>query len=245
MRIQDSIVLVTGGNRGLGKALVHVLLAKGAKKIYVGSRTLSESTDPRVHPIQLDITNADEIAAAAQNCQDVTILINNAGISGSPPLLTAPSLDRAREVMDTNYFGTLAMTRAFAPILKRNGGGVLVNMLSVLSWFATPASIAYSASKFAALALTLGTRVELRSQGTLVIAVHAGYIETDMTTHIDAPKVKPEEVAAKMIEGIEQNQEEILADQSSHQVKAALASHPQEFYQQIEQDWHKAQLAAL
>jgi short-subunit dehydrogenase len=142
--------------------------------------------------------------------------------------------------METNYFGTLAMVRAFAPILGKNGKGTIVNMLSVASWFATPISRFYSASKYAALSLTQGIRIELRSQGTLVTAVHAGYIDTDMVATIDAPKTSPQEVAAHIIEGIRNNQEEVLADQSSQEIKAVLASNPQLLYQQLQADWDNA-----
>lgn len=139
MDITDSVVLVTGGNRGLGKALVQAFLGAGARKIYVGSRTPIETSDPHLQPIKLDITNAQDVAAAAEVCQDVTILMNNAGVATSfASLLTAPSLDGAHQEMETNYFGTLAMVRAFSPILAKNGGGTLVNMLSVLSWFTSP-----------------------------------------------------------------------------------------------------------
>ena len=177
MDINDSVVLVTGGNRGLGKSLVHAFLEAGARKIYVGSRRLIETSDPRLQPIQLDITHAQNVAAA-QTCRDITILVNNAGIAAFTPFLTVPSMDQAHQEMETNYFGTLAMVRAFAPHLKRNGGGTLVNMLSVLSWFTLPTAGSYCASKSAELALTEGLRIELRSQGTQVIAVHAGYIDT-------------------------------------------------------------------
>ncbi len=244
MQINDSVILVTGGNRGLGKVLVQAFLQAGARKIYVGSRTPIETSDPRLQPIQLDITNEEDVAAAVGACQDITILMNNAGITSYAPFLTAPSLDDARQVMETNYLGTLAMVRAFAPHLKRNGGGTLVNMLSVLSWFSTPPAGAYCASKYAELALTEGLRIELRSQGTQVIAVHAGYIDTDMTAALNVPKVSPEEVAARIIEGIRNDQEEVLADQSSHDIKAALASNRQVFYQQVQADWDKNQQLA-
>lgn len=229
MDINDSVVLVTGGNRGLGKALVQAFLGAGARKIYVGSRTPIETSDPRLQPIKLDITNAQDVAVAAQTCQDVTILMNNAGVATSfASLLTAPSLDGAHQEMETNYFGTLAMVRAFAPILGKNGGGTLVNMLSV------------SASKYAELSLTQGLRIELRSQGTLVTAVHAGYIDTDMAAGVNAPKTSPEDVAARIIEGIHNDQEEVLADQMSHEIKAVLASNPQMFYQGLQADWDNA-----
>jgi NAD(P)-dependent dehydrogenase (short-subunit alcohol dehydrogenase family) len=241
MDINDSVVLVTGGNRGLGKALVQAFLGAGARKIYVGSRTPIETSDPRLQPIKLDITNAQDVAVAAQTCQDVTILMNNAGVATSfASLLTAPSLDGAHQEMETNYFGTLAMVRAFAPILGKNGGGTLVNMLSVLSWFTSPTTGSYSASKYAELSLTQGLRIELRSQGTLVTAVHAGYIDTDMAAGVNAPKTSSEDVAARIIEGIHNDQEEVLADQMSHEIKAVLASNPQMFYQGLQADWDNA-----
>src|SRR5690348_11770393 len=242
MDIKDSVVLVTGGNRGLGKALVQAFLQAGARKIYVASRTPIETSDPRFVPIKLDITNEEDVAAAAEACQDVTILINNAGVlTSSASLLTAPSMDGARQDMETNYFGTLAMVRAFAPILGKNGGGALVNMLSVLSWFTIPISESYSASKYAALSLTQGIRIELRSQGTLVTAVHAGYIDTDMAAGVNGSKTSPEDVAASIIEGIRNNQEEVLADQTSQEVKAVLASNPQVLYQRFQAEWDNAQ----
>jgi len=243
MDIKDAVVLVTGGNRGLGKALVQAFLDAGARKVYVGSRTPIETSDPRLQPIKLDITNEEDVAAAAETCQDVTILMNNAGVATPAPLLTAPLVDGARQDMETNYFGTLAMVRAFAPHLKKNGGGTIVNMLSVASWFTTPIGRFYSASKYAALSLTQGIRIELRSQGTLVTAVHAGYIDTDMAATIDAPKTSPEEVAARIIEGIRTNQEEVLADQSSQEIKAALALNPHLFYQQLQADWDNTKLS--
>lgn len=240
MDSNDSVVLVTGGNRGLGKALVQAFLKAGARKIYVGSRTPIETSDHRLQPIKLDVTNAQDIATAAQTCQDVTILMNNAGVIAPTSFLTAPSVDEARQEMETNYIGALAMVRAFAPHLKRNGGGAIVNMLSVASWFTPPLGGSYSASKYAALSLTQGIRIELRSQGTLVTAVYASYIDTDMAASVNAPKTSPEDIAASIIEGIHNNQEEVLADQSSHEIKAALASNPQMFYQQLQASWDNA-----
>jgi NAD(P)-dependent dehydrogenase (short-subunit alcohol dehydrogenase family) len=244
MNINGSVALVTGGNRGLGKAFVQALLDAGARKVYVGARRLTEVSDPRLQPLKLDITDPSDIAAAALACQDVTILINNAGVAGGGPLLAASSTDGARKEIETNYLGTLAMCRAFAPILKKNGGGVLVNMLSVVSWFTNPLTGSYSASKAAELALTNGIRMELRAQGTLVIAVHAGFIDTDMTTNLNVPKVRPEQVASKTIEGILADHEEVLADTRSHDIKAALATDQQAFYRQQQENWDKAQQQA-
>jgi NAD(P)-dependent dehydrogenase (short-subunit alcohol dehydrogenase family) len=243
MDINDSVVLVTGGNRGLGKALVQALLDAGARKIYVGSRTPIETSDPRLQPIKLDVTNEQDIAAAAKAAQDVNILINNAGITSYTSPLAAPSTQVAGEVMETNYFGMLAMVRAFAPLLKKNGGGAIVNILSVLSWFvASPLATGYAASKAAALLFTDGIRVELRSQGTQVVAVHVGLMDTDMTANIDSSaKVSPQDVATRVIEGVRGDQEEVLADEFSHSVKAALASDKKAFYQTIQANWEKMQ----
>ncbi|GCE21711.1 SDR family oxidoreductase [Dictyobacter kobayashii] len=241
MNIKDATVLVTGGNRGLGKELVQKFLDAGARKVYVGSRTPIETSDPRLQPIKLDVTNEEDVKAAAEVARDVNILINNAGIASFASVLTAPSMQRAHEEMETNYFGTLAMIRAFAPILKKNGGGAIVDILSVLSWFTTPLTAAYSASKAAALQLTESARIELRSQGTQVIAVHLGYMDTDMAADINAPKVSPAAVADKIIEGIINEQEEVLADQRSQHVKAALASDKKAFYQTIQAEWNKTE----
>lgn len=237
MHIDGSIALVTGGNRGLGKVFVQALLTAGAQKVYIGSRHLIETTDPRLHPIKLDITNPQDVAAAALACQDVNLLINNAGIAYPGSFLESPSLDGARAEMETNYLGTLAISRAFAPILKKNGGGTLVNMLSVLSWYNAPILSSYSASKAAEWSLTNGLRTELRAQGTQVVAVHAGFIDTEMASIFDGPKARPEDIAARTLEAIAAGQEEVLADQSSQQVKAALASDQQSFYQQVQRRW--------
>ena len=241
MDIKGSVALVTGANRGLGKSLVQALLAAGARKVYVGSRTLIETTDPRVQPLKLDITNVQDVAAAAEAAQDVNILVNNAGVASFTSFLTTTSLNDAREAIETNYFGTLAMVQAFAPILKRNGGGTIVNILSVVSWFTSPFLGTYSVSKAAEWSLTNGIRVELRSQGTQVVGVHVGYMDPDMTANIKEPKISPEEVAARVIEGVLADQEEVLADQRSHEIKATLASNPKAFYQYIQQNWDQSQ----
>jgi NAD(P)-dependent dehydrogenase (short-subunit alcohol dehydrogenase family) len=237
MDITGSVALVTGGNRGLGKAFVQALLDAGVQKIYVGARHLTATSDSHLQPLKLDITNPSDIAAAAAACQDVTLLINNAGVGGGGPLLAAPSMDGAREEIETNYLGTLAMCRAFAPILGRNGGGVLVNMLSVFSWYTYPFFGSYSASKAAELSLTNGVRIELRAQGTLVVGVYAGFIDTDLTAPLDTPKARPEDIAARTIEAIAADREEVLADQRSQEIKAALATDPRSLHQRMQQLW--------
>lgn len=236
ININGSVALVTGGNRGLGKAFVQALLAAGAKKVYVGTRVLAkgETIDPRLWPIKLDITDAQDVAAAALACQDINLLINNAGIGCPGSFLEAPSIEGARVHMETNYLGTLAMCRTFAPTLKSNGGGVLVNVLSITSWCTEPFLGFYCASKAAEWSLTNGIRVELRAHGTLVVGVHAGYIDTDASSGIDAPKARPEDIAAKTLEAIAVGREEVLADKPSQVTRALLATtDPQTFYQRV------------
>jgi NAD(P)-dependent dehydrogenase (short-subunit alcohol dehydrogenase family) len=253
MNIKGSIALVTGGNRGLGKAFAQALLDAGAEKVYAGARQLFETTDPRIQPIKLDITNASDIAAAVEACQDINILINNAGIASRNPLtdpaplnalIETASMDGGNDEMATNYFGTLAMCRAFAPILKKNGGGVLANMLSALSWVVMPGFSSYCVSKAAAWAMTNGIRLELRSQGTLVVGVHAGFIDTDMVADITSPKSRPEDIAARTIEGIATGQEEILTDQTSQEIKAGTTANLSAVYQQMQQLWDSSHALA-
>jgi NAD(P)-dependent dehydrogenase (short-subunit alcohol dehydrogenase family) len=226
MNIKGSIALVTGANRGLGLAYAQALLAAGASKVYAGARDPSSVKLAGVVPVKLDVNNAADIAAAAKQCGDVNIVINNAGIIGGTPLLGDGGDDAMRTVLETNLYGILGVSRAFAPILRSNGGGALVNMLSALSWVSLPQSSAYSVSKAAAWALTNGLRNELRAQGTLVVAVHAGYIDTDMVKSVDAPKVKPEQIAKAVIDGIEAGSTEVLADDTARHVKAGLAAQP-------------------
>ncbi|GHO99064.1 short-chain dehydrogenase [Reticulibacter mediterranei] len=240
MNIKDSVALVTGGNRGLGKSLVQALLAAGARKVYVGSRKLTESSDTRIHPLKLDVTSEQDVAAAVAACPDVNILINNAGVASSVSFLAPTSLQGARVEMETNYFGMLRIVQAFAPVLKRNGGGMIVNILSNVSWFTSPALATYSATKAAAFSLTEGIRIELKSQGTRVAGVYAGFIDTDLTAQIDAPKVSPDVVAANTIKGILEDQEDIFADPGSRGVKAALDNDRQAFYRAIQQRWDAA-----
>jgi NAD(P)-dependent dehydrogenase (short-subunit alcohol dehydrogenase family) len=223
MKIGGSIALVTGANRGLGRALVDALLQAGCARIYAGARDIENvAPDGVVKPIQLDITNAEHIARAAAQCRDVSILINNAGVARFAPALEAPTMEHARLEMDTNYFGTLAMCRAFAPVLKRNGGGALVNILSVASWFSVPMQGSYCASKAAEWSLTKSVRHELRSQRTLVAAMYAGYIDTDMARDVPFPKTSAATIAARVLAGIENDSEEILADQRAEATHSEL-----------------------
>jgi NAD(P)-dependent dehydrogenase (short-subunit alcohol dehydrogenase family) len=230
MKISGSVALVTGANRGLGYAFARALIERGARTVSAGARDPATITDPDLVPVTLDITDAADVAAAAALCGDVTLLVNNAGVSYDSPLLAAPALDGARAEMETNYFGTLALCRAFAPILGANGGGALVNMLSVASFRSLPQIGSYSASKAAAWSLTNGVRLELAAQGTLVVGVHAGFIDTDMAARIDQPKISPIEVARQAFDAVEAGQLEVLADGQSRDVKAALSAELEVLY---------------
>jgi NAD(P)-dependent dehydrogenase (short-subunit alcohol dehydrogenase family) len=224
MQVKNSVVLVTGANRGLGQAFVNALLEAGAAKIYAAARDASSITLASVTPIQLDVTNAADIAAAAARCTDVTLLINNAGIGRGSSFLAPGSADAARAELETNFFGPLALSQAFAPALKANGGGAIVNVLSVLSWLNLSGAATYSASKAAAWSLTNGLRGELRGQGTQVVGVHVGYMDTDMTRGLDAPKANPLDVARQTLAAVEAGQDEVLADELSRGVKQGLSA---------------------
>lgn len=224
MKIRDSVALVTGANRGLGLALAKALLERGARKVYAAAR------DPRTidilgaTPLQLDVTNAADIRAAVAAAPDVTLLVNNAGISRGSTLLGAEAVAAERAELETNVFGPLEMSRAFAPVLAANGGGAIVNVLSVLSWVNLPSAATYSVSKAAAWSVTNGLRNELRGQGTQVLGVHVGFMDTDMTKHLTTPKASPAEVAAIALDALEAGQSEVLADAISQQVKHGLSA---------------------
>lgn len=227
MNIQNSIALVTGANRGLGLAYAKALLAAGARKVYAGARDPSTVTLPGVIPVKLDVTNPQDVAAAAALCSDVNLVINNAGITGGALLLDAADGETTlRRLLETNLHGIHGMAVAFAPVLKANGGGALVNMLSALSWLSLESTSAYSVSKAAAWALTNSLRNELRAQGTQVLAVHAGYIDTDMVSHVDAPKSSPADIAARTLDALAKGELEVLADETSRQVKAGFGATP-------------------
>jgi NAD(P)-dependent dehydrogenase (short-subunit alcohol dehydrogenase family) len=226
MQIKGSTALVTGANRGLGAAYARALLAAGAKKVYAGARDPSSVTLDGVVPLKLDVTNRIDIDEAAKQCTDVAIVINNAGVIGGTPLLTDDGEKGLHAVLATNLHGIHAISRAFAPILKTNGGGAIVNMLSALSWISMPGTGAYSVSKAAAWALTNGLRHELRAQRTLVIGVHAGYIDTDMVSTVEAPKMSPADVAAAVMQAIECDNPEVLADETARRVKQGFAASP-------------------
>jgi len=224
MKIEGSVALVTGANRGLGRAFAAALLQAGARKVYAAARDPSRVSIGA--PLALDITDRASVEAAARTAGDVTLLVNNAAVLQARAFLADDAEQAVRAALETNLFGTLAMARAFAPVLRANGGGTLVNMLSVLSWLNLPQAGAYGASKAAAWALTNGLRNELRAQGTLVVGVHAAFIDTDMAAAVKGPKSRPEAVARQVLEAIEAGREEVLADDITRDVKRGLSAEP-------------------
>ncbi len=230
MELSQSVALVTGANRGLGRHFAEQLLAHGAK-VYATARNPRRVTVPGAQVLQLDITDSASVAAAAAAAPDVTLLINNAGILSQQNLVTG-DLDKIRLEMDTHYFGTLNAVRAFAPVLAKNGGGAILNVLSALSWMSYDGVNTYAAAKAAEWSLTNGIRLELAGQGTLVTGLHLGAADTDMMADWEGDKVNPADVVRAALAGLEAGKLEVLADDWSAYVKASLARDPGEFYVQ-------------
>ncbi|MFI2362923.1 SDR family oxidoreductase [Promicromonospora sp. NPDC019610] len=227
MDINNSVALVTGANRGLGRAFAQRLLDRGARKVYATARR-PESVDlPGVQVLALDVTDPASVRAAAEAAPDVTLLVNNAGITTGTSLLTGP-LDGVRHELETNLFGSLAMIRELAPVLAANGGGAVVNVLSAMSWFGVDGANTYHLSKAAAWAMTNGVRLELAGQGTLVTAVHLGLADTDMSAGWAVDKIAPSALADAALDGVEAGSGEVLADQWTRDVKAWLQLTPEE-----------------
>ncbi|ANP74306.1 SDR family oxidoreductase [Cryobacterium arcticum] len=220
--LNNAVVLVTGANGGIGGAFVHAALARGAAKVYASARAPHEWNDKRIVPLTLDVTDSGSIAAAVAAAGDVTVLINNAG--GLPP--TASMLDVTeedlRKVMEINFFAPVLVARAFAPILSAAENAVLIDMHSVASWLAWGGP--YSASKAALWSATNSLRLELAPRGVLVTGVHVGYVDTVMAAHSDGPKLQPAELVDAVLDGVENDAFEVIADDLTAQVKAGLAA---------------------
>ncbi|MCX5064385.1 SDR family oxidoreductase [Micromonospora lupini] len=229
MQISGSIALVTGANRGIGRQFTRQLLERGAAKVYATARDPEKIDIPGVERLRLDITDPQTVRDAASIASDVTLLVNNAGITTGTNLVTG-DLNGIRAEMDTHFYGTLDMVRAFAPILGANGGGAILNVLSALSWFSYDGANAYAAAKAAAWSLTNGVRLELAKQGTLVTGLHLGAADTDMMADYDGDKMDPADVVRAALDGIEAGRIEVLADEWSAYIKASLANDPAAFY---------------
>ncbi|HEX7891942.1 MAG TPA: SDR family oxidoreductase [Ramlibacter sp.] len=224
MQLAQATVLITGANRGIGLAFAREALARGARRVYAAARDPASVSLPGVYPIALDVTDPEQVARAARDCGDVDVLINNAGIAATGGFLDDPTLETTRRQFETNFFGMLRMAQAFGPVLARNGGGAMLNVLSIASWINRPLLGTYGASKSAAWALTNGLRHELRAQGTQVSALHMGFVDTDLTRGIEMPKSTPEAIVRAALDGLEAGVLEILADEATRQVRQSLAS---------------------
>lgn len=231
MKLDNAVVLVTGANRGLGLAFAREALARGARKVYAGARNPASVTLPGVTPVKLDVTNAEDVAAAARECSDVTVVINNAGIANFGGFLADNAIESARAHLETNFFGIWRVSQAFAPVLAAHGGGALLNVLSVASWINAPLLGVYGASKSAAWALTNGLRNELRAQQTQVLGLHVGFVDTDLTRGIDLPKSPPDLIVRRALDALEAGADEVLADDLTKQVKQGLAAEPAVYLQ--------------
>jgi short-subunit dehydrogenase len=239
MKIEGATALVTGANRGIGKAFAEELLERGAAKVYAAVRDISTVTDPRLTPIQLDVTDAARVAAVAAELTDVDLVVNNAG-TGLPGLPLSADLDEARAELELNYLALVSMTQAFAPVLAANGGGAFVNMLSVVSFVGFPNLSTYSASKAAAWSYSNSSRVQLKTQGTELVGVHVGFVDTDLIASFDVPKIAPREVAVAAFDGLEAGAPEVLVDERTREVKAGLSDDQNLIYPGVAEDFAAA-----
>ncbi|GLY90533.1 oxidoreductase [Actinoallomurus iriomotensis] len=225
MKINGSIALVTGANRGLGRQFAQQLLDRGAAKVYATARRPEQVDIPGAEVLRLDITDPASVTAAAAAAGDVTLLVNNAGVATRHDLVTG-DLDRIRLELNTSFYGTLAMVRAFAPVLAAGGGGAILNVMSAMSWLSFVGANAYGVAKAAEWSLTNGVRLELAAQGTLVSGLHLAAADTDMMAGQDVPKSDPAEVVSLALDGIEAGLLEIIADEQTAAIKAALSADP-------------------
>ncbi|AQT61131.1 SDR family oxidoreductase [Cellvibrio sp. PSBB023] len=219
MQLHDAVVLITGANRGIGLEFARAALARGARKVYATARDPESIPLEGVIKLKLDVTCAEDVARIAQQCADVTLLINNAGVARFGSFLANNSEASCIEHFETNFYGPLRLCKAFAPILAGHGGGAIINVLSLVSWYAPVEFSPYSASKSAAWALTNSLRLELRRQNTQVVALHMGYVDTDMTAKIDAPKTPASLIVVRTMDALEAGEEEVLADEMTLTLK--------------------------
>ncbi len=224
MQIENSTVLITGANRGIGLAFAKAFLARGAHKVYAGARDPSKISMAGVTPIQLDVNSVSDVQAAAQLAKDVTIVVNNAGIANLGSFMAEDAEAALRNHLETNVLGPLRVSRAFAPVLALNGGGALINVASIASWITSPLLASYAVSKSALWSLSNGLRNDLRSQGTQVLTLHMGFVDTDLTKGLEMPKSTPEAIVERALQALEAGALEVLADEITQQVKVGLSA---------------------
>ncbi len=250
MDVQNSVVFITGANRGIGKAYVEGFLTAGAQKIYLAVRNTDSvadivATNPdKLIPIELDVTNQNQVDAAAKAAQDTNILINNAGVLYWNSIKNASAIDEARKEMDVNYFGVMAVTQTFAPILKANGGGAIASLSSIAGHLSFPGLPTYSASKAAVHSLIMATRLELADQGTLVVGVYPGPIDTDMAADIEMEKAPPSQVAETTIAAIKNGHEDVFTDEMSKTLYQSVKTDPKAVEAEMLEMYRESQKAA-
>jgi NAD(P)-dependent dehydrogenase (short-subunit alcohol dehydrogenase family) len=226
MKLDNAVVFVTGANRGIGEEFARQALARGARKVYAGARDPASVRLPGVIPVRLDVNDPAQVAEAVASCGDVTLVINNAGIASAGSLLAPDSIDAVKRMMETNVYGILRVSQAFAPVLAQHGGGAFLNVLSVASWISTPSLGAYAATKSAAWSVSNGLRIALKEQGTQVLGLHVGFVDTDLSRGIDLPKLATAVVVERAYAALEAGQSEVLIDEFSQNVKQGLSEEP-------------------
>ena len=234
MQIEGCVAFVTGADRGLGAGLLDALLERGARKVYAGVKKMEGVAygDPRVVPVEVDITNIDQVASAASNANDITLLINNAGLNRTQPVLETNDAEAARAEMEVNYFGTLNMMRAFSPALRSNGGAI-INILSILARVALPAMASLSASKAAALRMTEGARAELAPHHVRVISVLPGPIDTEMSRNVPPPKIPVGEAVDAVLAALESGADEVYMGAMAEEIARGLAADRQALHARL------------
>lgn len=226
MNIQNATVFITGANRGIGLAFAKAALERGARKVYATARNPASVTLPGVIPVKLDVTSPEDVRAAVAAAADTTLVINNAGIAVLGSFGAPDAEEVLRRHLETNVLGVLRVSQAFAPVLARNGGGALLNVASIASWISGPLLANYAVSKAALWSLSNALRNDLRAQGTQVLTLHMGFVDTDLTHGVDGPKAAPEDIVARAFDALEAGADEVLADERTREVKRGLGAEP-------------------
>ncbi len=238
-KIEGTIALITGANRGIGRAIAEALLDRGAAKVYAGARKsesleeLAQSSDGRMVPVQLDVTDDEHVSAAVAAASDLRMLVNNAGVALVPDISAEDAMSKARREMDVNFFAPLELSRRLAPVLGANGGGAIVNVASVGGLTNFPFFPTYSASKAAVHSMTQGLRMLLAGQGTSVFGAYPGPVDTDMARDLELDKATPSDVAAAILDGVEAGQEEIWPDPFAEQFGQRYQASPKASEHQV------------